>query len=117
MWGTIAVALFALGPNVNVNPNFILYQEGPAKGLFLGGNIPGLKQLLFQLIGIGAVAIFTVVFSWLAWSLIKATVGLRVSPEEELKGLDISEYGMPAYSGFLFKQEYTPEANRTLPKD
>jgi len=117
IWGTIAVALFALGPNVNVASNFILYQEGPAKGLLLGGNIPGLKQLLVQLLGIGAVAIFTVVLSWLAWSLIKATVGLRVSPEAELKGLDISEYGMPAYSGFLFKQEYTPEANRTLPKD
>ena len=85
--------------------------------MLLGGNIPGLKQLLVQLLGIGAVAIFTVVLSWLAWSLIKATVGLRVSPEAELKGLDISEYGMPAYSGFLFKQEYTPEANRTLPKD
>ncbi|HEY9598769.1 MAG TPA: ammonium transporter [Cyanophyceae cyanobacterium] len=116
IWGTIAVALFALGPNAEVAPNFVLYEQGPARGLLLGGNIAGLQQLLIQLLGIGTVALFTIVFSGLIWSLIKATVGLRVTPEAELKGLDISEYGLTAYSGFLFKQEHNQQSSSSWPK-
>ena len=41
------------------------------------------------------------VFSFVAWLLIKATLGLRVGLEEELRGLDIGEHGMEAYSGFV----------------
>ena len=44
---------------------------------------------------------FTVVFSTIVWFLLQATIGIRVGSEEELKGLDIGEHGMEAYSGFV----------------
>jgi Amt family ammonium transporter len=47
------------------------------------------------------VAIFSVVFSGAVWTILKLTLGLRVSPEEEWEGLDIGEHGMEAYSGFV----------------
>jgi Amt family ammonium transporter len=54
-----------------------------------------------QLIGIVSVGAFTIVFSLIAWSILKATLGVRVGQEEELNGLDIGEHGMEAYSGFV----------------
>ena len=81
IWGTLAVGLF----------------DGSA-GLFYGG---GITQLLAQVIGIVAIGLFTVAATSLLWVIINSTVGLRVSAEEELKGLDIGEHGMEAYSGFL----------------
>lgn len=57
--------------------------------------------LLTQLIGVLTVGGFTVVLSTIFWYGIKATVGIRVHVEEEIKGLDISEHGMEAYSGFV----------------
>lgn len=93
VWGTLAVGLFAEGPGK-------LYKEGlgPARGLILGG---GLTQIIPQVVGILAVAAFTLVTTAAAWIVIKAVAGLRVPEEEELKGLDIGEHGMEAYSGFL----------------
>ncbi len=81
IWGTLAVGLFD-GTN----------------GLFSGG---GIQQLIAQIIGIVAVGLFTVVVTSILWIAIKSIVGLRVTSEEELKGLDIGEHGMEAYSGFL----------------
>jgi ammonium transporter, Amt family len=66
-----------------------------AAGIFGTGNV------VAQLIGIVAVAVFTLIFSAVAWFAIKATVGLRVSEQEEIQGLDIGEHGMEAYSGFV----------------
>ncbi|NEP14044.1 MAG: ammonium transporter [Symploca sp. SIO2C1] len=80
-WGTFAVGLFA--------------SEG---GLFSGG---GLNQLISQVIGIIAIGLFTVVMSSIFWLALKSTIGIRVTPEEEMEGLDIGEHGMEAYSGFL----------------
>lgn len=77
VWGTLAVGLF-----------------NTEAGLFYGG---GVNQLIVQLIGVGAVAAFTIVASVIFWSLVKATVGMRVSPEEEYIGLDKSEMGLEAY--------------------
>lgn len=105
IWGTLAVSLFAIGPNMNIAPDWILYQEGPARGLLLGGGLAGLKQLFVQMLGITSVSLFTLIASWLAWSSIKLTLGLRVSMEAELKGLDISEHGLYAYSGFFLKRD------------
>ena len=45
--------------------------------------------------------VFTVVASAIFWYALKATVGIRVHEEDEIKGLDISEHGMEAYSGFV----------------
>ncbi|MDX2243979.1 MAG: ammonium transporter [Leptolyngbyaceae cyanobacterium bins.302] len=94
IWGTLAVGLFSAGPNI-----YPWYGEGagPAKGLLLWGNG---QQLLIQLLGIGAVGLYTVVFSVLVWWLLKITIGIRVSPTGERVGLDIAEHGMEAYSGF-----------------
>ncbi|MBX2865781.1 MAG: ammonium transporter [Leptolyngbyaceae cyanobacterium MAG.088] len=81
IWGTLAVGLF-----------------DTTSGLFYGG---GIGQLISQIIGIVAIGLFTVVFSAVVWTILKSASGLRVSAEEELKGLDIGEHGMEAYSGFL----------------
>jgi len=81
IWGTLAVGLF----------------DGEA-GLFYGG---GITQLLAQIVGIVAIGLFTVIVTSILWVVIKSVVGIRVSSEEELKGLDIGEHGMEAYSGFL----------------
>lgn len=91
IWGTLAVGLFA-------NPNNATQGGEVITGLFFGG---GLSQLGIQLLGILSVGLFTVVLSSIFWLVLKSTMGLRVSPEEELKGLDIGEHGMEAYSGFL----------------
>ncbi|WP_063710527.1 ammonium transporter [Acaryochloris marina] len=94
VWGTLAVGLFSQGPDG------LIYGEGggPAKGLILGG---GFEQMIPQIVGILAVGAFTLVTTAIAWAAIKAIAGLRVPEEEEIKGLDISEHGMEAYSGFL----------------
>jgi Amt family ammonium transporter len=98
VWGTLAVGLFSLGPDVALRGDTPLYVAGPKAGLFFGG---GLSQLIPQLIGILAVGGMTVLLSSIFWLALKATLGIRVTPEEELEGLDIGEHGMEAYSGFL----------------
>lgn len=116
IWGTLAVALFAIGPKTQLNDNFILYEAGPVKGLLLGGGLPALKQLLIQVLGITSVSFITVLLSWFAWTLLQMTIGLRVSIESEIKGLDISEHGLNAYSGFLLKQDTAPKGpNKSTP--
>nr|WP_245602674.1 ammonium transporter [Gloeothece verrucosa] len=102
IWGTLAVALLAVGPDVN------LYHIGPAQGLLVGGGLGGIKQMFIQLLGIASVSLFTVLASWMVWSLIDLFVGIRVSPEAELKGLDISEHGLQAYTGFMLKNDVSP---------
>jgi Amt family ammonium transporter len=60
----------------------------------------GLNQILIQLLGIMAVAAFTVLFSLVSWLIIKATIGIRVSATEEQTGLDLGEHAMEAYPEF-----------------
>lgn len=79
-FGTLAIGLF------NV--------EG---GLFYGG---GFKLLGIQAVGVLAAFVWAFGLGLVLFYLIKKTVGLRVSEEEELQGLDIGEHGMEAYSGF-----------------
>lgn len=88
IWGTLAVGLLA-------NPS------APAglDGLFYTGKI---KLFAVQLLGIATVLIWTGVMMTLVFTIIKKTVGLRVSPEEEIKGLDSTEHGLPsAYADFV----------------
>jgi Amt family ammonium transporter len=66
-----------------------------AVGIFGGGNI------LIQALGIISIGGFTVLLSTIFWLAIKATIGLRVHPEQEYEGLDIAEHGMEAYNGFV----------------
>lgn len=105
LWGTLAVALFALGPDNKLGNDFILYSLGPSQGLLLGGGLMALKQLLIQLLGIASVSFLVLLFSWFGWMVLDVTVGLRVSAEAELRGLDLSEHGLTAYSGFILKQD------------
>jgi Amt family ammonium transporter len=98
IWGTLAVGLFSLGSKGYTK--WYISGPGPKTGLLHGGGFDGLYQLGIQLGGVITVGAFTAAFSWLAWSAIKATVGLRVSPQAELDGLDISEHDMEAYHGF-----------------
>ena len=67
-----------------------------AVGLFDGGT-----SIVTQIIGIVSIGAFTVIFSGIVWSILKATIGIRVSMEEEIQGLDIGEHAMEAYSGFV----------------
>lgn len=94
VFGTICVGLFA-------QEGFV---AGPGNGLFFGGG----TQLLFtQIIGSASVIAFTLAVSLVVWGLIKATLGMRVSREEEIRGLDIDEHGMEAYAGFqIYLTEY-----------
>jgi Amt family ammonium transporter len=92
VFGTICVGLFSQDqfmPNTTGN------------GLFYGG---GVKLLMAQLTGVAAVGAFTFVTSLVAFYLIKVTMGLRVSLEEEIEGLDIGEHGQLAYPEFVTRK-------------
>ena len=54
-------------------------------------------QFMVQLIGVGAYGAATAIAALIIFSLVKATMGLRVSDEEELEGLDVGEHGLEAY--------------------
>ena len=73
IWGTLAVGIF--------------------------GAKAGLAQIGYQLIGIAAIGVFTFSFAFLVFYILKSTIGIRVTEEEELKGLDVEEHEMQAYSG------------------
>ena len=88
LWGTLAVGLFATGNG----------QDG-ITGLFYGG---GFNQLGIQALGVLAVGGWTVVTMTIVFWVIKHTIGLRASKEEELKGLDLTEHGLPSsYADFV----------------
>ncbi len=81
VWGTIAVGLFDI-----------------ENGLFYGG---GFHQLGIQLLGVVTICAYTAVMMTIAFTIIKKTIGLRCSEEEEIKGLDLTEHGLPsAYADF-----------------
>lgn len=74
IWGTLAVGLF--------------------------GGLKGGAQLRSQLIGIFSIGVFTFIFAIVLFLVVKAIMGLRVSEEEEVEGLDIGEHGNEAYPNF-----------------
>ena len=96
IWGTLAVGLFA----TNTAPGYSIAnaQGEELVGLFYGG---GFELMGLQIIGFAAVALWTLVTITIAFLAIRVTLGLRVSEEEEIIGLDSTEHGLPsAYSGF-----------------
>lgn len=74
IWGTLAVGIF--------------------------GELASLHQLWIQFVGIVCVGLFTSIFTTILWFILKKTIGIRVSEEEEINGLDIGEHGMEAYPDF-----------------
>ncbi|MDD5568587.1 MAG: ammonia permease, partial [Candidatus Omnitrophica bacterium] len=89
IFGTICVGLFAQDKITGV---------ATGNGLFYGG---GMKLLSAQLAGVLSVGMFTFIISLIVWAVIKATMGIRVSLQEEIEGLDIGEHGNSAYPEFL----------------
>ncbi|MDP2182704.1 MAG: ammonium transporter [Actinomycetota bacterium] len=89
IFGTLAVGLFAQD---------VFMPGTTGDGLFFGG---GTGLLLSQLTGIAAVGVAVFAASMVAWLGIKAIIGIRVSEEEELEGLDIGEHGNRAYPDFV----------------
>jgi Amt family ammonium transporter len=83
IFGTIALGLFA-APSI----------DDSVVGLFYGG---GVGLLLKQLTGIVAVGAFTFILSLILWYIVRAIIGMRVDPEAEITGLDVTEHGMEAY--------------------
>jgi Amt family ammonium transporter len=82
-WGTIVIGLWGVDGDTKI-------------GLFNGGVT---DQLIAQLTGGLAYAVWAVVLSFIVFGILKKTVGLRVTEEEEVAGLDISEHGSIAYPG------------------
>ncbi|MBQ5999345.1 MAG: ammonium transporter, partial [Treponema sp.] len=104
IWGTVAVGLFA----TDAAPGFEL--AGIEKGLFYGG---GVTQLLKQLGGMGITILWTVVTITIVFVILKKTIGLRVTAEEEIVGLDKFEHGLDtAFAGFnmTYSEEEIEEA-------
>ena len=64
------------------------------EGLFYGG---GAGQLVTQLIGVGAIAGFVAICMTIVFGGLKMVMGLRVSEQEEVEGLDVHEHGAPGY--------------------
>lgn len=97
IWGTLSVGLFAVGGSDAAGALYTA-DAGPAAGLFMGG---GFGQLWIQFVGVMAVGGMTVLMSSIFWVALKAILGIRVTEEEEIIGLDIGEHGMEAYAGFV----------------
>ena len=99
IWGTLAVGLLA-------SP------DAPAglSGLFYTGSV---KLIGVQLLGISVIILWTAITMFITFKVIKATVGLRASAEEEITGLDATEHGLPnSYADFAVAphMEYNPDA-------
>jgi len=78
IWGTLAVGLF--------------------------GDLAGVDQFIYQLTGVGAAGVFCCLTAFIIIFTLKKTMGIRVSKEEEVEGLDIHEHGMDAYPDFRMNQ-------------
>ena len=77
IWGTLAVGLFSTNPE---------------------------HTLVNQLIGVVAIGAFTFIFAMIVFGVLKASIGIRVTAEEEQRGLDLSEHNQEAYAGFQIFQ-------------
>jgi Amt family ammonium transporter len=95
VFGTICVGLFS-------QPDLLARSANPnhKAGLFCGGDA---TQLITQLTGVGAAAVYVLATAFIAWGILKVTMGLRVTKEEEIDGLDHGEHGNEAYPGFVMQ--------------
>lgn len=96
VWGTLAAGLFATSTSA-------AGIDGPIYALIHGTSFAeGMKVFGIQLLGIICILAWTIGTMTLIFFVIKKTIGLRVSEEEELRGLDITEHGLPsAYADFV----------------
>ena len=96
IWGTLAVGLFSEAA----------ISSSVGNGLFFSG---GGKLLWAQIQGVFWVGLFTFTAALALWLILKAVMGIRVSPRVEMEGLDIHEMGMEAYAKDTFGTEYLTE--------
>ena len=97
VFGTLCVGLFAESQ----------WMPNKANGLFYGG---GLTQLSVQFLGVAAAGAAVFAMSLIGWLVIKALMGLRVSVQEEIGGLDIGEHGNSAYPDFVVRKTFPVSA-------
>ena len=99
IWGTLAVGLFAQDQYVQNSLGYAV------NGLFFGG---GFNLLAVQTLAVVSVFLWAFPLSWFFFKMLDKTLGLRVSPEEEVRGLDFGEHSMtsyPVFDEFQKKQE------------
>lgn len=106
VWGTIAVGLFA-APQAG-----LLTGMGDVAGLFYGG---GFAQLGVQLVGTFTISLWAFGTMYGLFTLLKKTIGIRVSVKEELEGLDISEHGTISYPEFGTSNTAAPGKRNLMP--
>ncbi|MEZ5216130.1 MAG: ammonium transporter [Ilumatobacteraceae bacterium] len=87
MWGVLSIGLFA-----KYNDAFLGREDA---GLFYGG---GINQLVMQLIMVVIIAAWVAACTAILFAVLKATIGLRVTAEEEIEGLDVLEHGLAGYA-------------------
>jgi Amt family ammonium transporter len=105
VWGTLSCGIFT-------SPRLAEFNEVGEAGLWYSGS---LHQLGAQALGVGVAFACVFVVSYGVFFLIKHTIGLRVSPEEEEAGLDISEHGMYGYpEQFIPRPEYSTGLPNTM---
>ncbi len=96
VFGTLCVGLFS---EADIMKTVAVTSKG---GLFFGG---GTDQLVAQLIGVAATGAYVLVAAGVCWVILKFTIGIRVSQQEEVDGLDHGEHGNEAYHGFVMLAE------------
>jgi Amt family ammonium transporter len=109
MWGVLAVGLFAKGFPETAGWNGM---QSAVTGLFYGG---GFGQLFAQIIEVVAIATVGVGLSFVFWKVVGAIKQLRVSPEIEVKGLDLPEMGSHGYFGDEWYQPGAPSPSKMPP--
>jgi Amt family ammonium transporter len=99
VFGTLCIGLFA-------DPKIVASRVKDATwgGLFYTGTA---DQLIGQIVGIVSTAVYVVIASSICWLVIKTVMGLRVSAEEEIDGLDHGEHGNESYHGFVMIKSET----------
>ncbi len=96
-WGVLSVGLFARYPDAFVEGKIGVdaYVANGGSGLFYGG---GPNQLIVQILMILIIAAFVTVTTGIVFAALKYTIGLRVTAEEEIEGLDFLEHGLEGYA-------------------
>jgi len=101
VFGTLAVGLFY---NYDIANSIAALPPTNASGTIAADQWSKMDQILVQLKGIIAVAAFAFVIPMAFWLVLKATVGIRVTKDEEIEGLDVGEHGNECYPNFVPKQ-------------
>src|ERR687886_1289113 len=108
IWGTLSCGLFA-------TPALVESTGAGQGGFFYTGSF---YQLGIQALGIATAGAFTFITSYAVFAALKATIGLRVKPEDELNGLDISEHGVFGYGEQLVATDHPGNGNgREVPTE